>query len=130
LIEKSWNFIISLISIEGKSIFGLIIIAGTWLIISSNKIKNMDTEEFNGYSNKPTWTLAIWLETDESLKNYWRYKSKSLPEDELSKELQTYFEDRNPLSKEFTIYSDMLSTSLKLINWGEVAKKLKDNEGE
>jgi hypothetical protein len=90
----------------------------------------MYVEEFNGYSNKPTWTLAIWLDTDESLKNYWRYKSKSLSEDELSKELQTYFEDRNPLSKEFTIYSDILNNSLKLINWREVAKKLKDNEGE
>jgi hypothetical protein len=90
----------------------------------------MYVEEFNGYSNKPTWTLAIWLDTDESLKNYWRYKSKSLPEDELSKELKTYFEDRNPLSKEFTIYSDILNNSLKLINWREVAKKLKDNEGE
>jgi hypothetical protein len=90
----------------------------------------MYVEEFNGYSNKPTWTLAIWLDTDESLKNYWRYKSKSLSEDELSKELQTYFEDRNPLSKEFTIYSDMLNNSLKLINWREVAKQLKDNERE
>jgi hypothetical protein len=90
----------------------------------------MYVEEFNRYSNKPTWTLAIWLDTDESLKNYWRYKSKSLSEDELSKELQTYFEDRNPLSKEFTIYSDMLNNSLKLINWREVAKKLKDNERE
>jgi hypothetical protein len=90
----------------------------------------MNLEEFNGYSNKPTWTLAIWLETDESLKNYWRYKSKSLQEDELSKELQTYFEDRNPLSKEFTFYSDILSNSIKLIDWKEVARKLKDIEKE
>jgi hypothetical protein len=87
-------------------------------------------EEFNGYTNKPTWTLAIWLETDESLKQYWRFKSKSLPEEDLSKELQTYFEDRNPLSREFTIYSNLLVDSLKLINWGEIAMKLKDNERE
>jgi hypothetical protein len=90
----------------------------------------MHVEEFNGYTNKPTWTLAIWLETDESLKNYWKYKIKSTPEDELSRELQTYFEDRNPLSKDFTIYGDILNNSLKLINWREVAKKLKDNEIE
>ncbi|OFY68938.1 MAG: hypothetical protein A2V46_15655 [Bacteroidetes bacterium RBG_19FT_COMBO_42_7] len=87
-------------------------------------------EEFNGYTNKPTWTLAIWLETDESLKNYWKYKTRSLPEDELSKELQAYFEDRNPLSMEFTFYSDILTNSIKLIDWKEVAKKLKDNERE
>jgi hypothetical protein len=90
----------------------------------------MCIEEFNGYSNKPTWTLTFWLETDESLKNYWRHKSKSLQEDELPKELQSYFEDRNPLSKEFTIYCDLLNSSLKLINWKEVAKKLKDNDRE
>ncbi len=48
-------------------------------------------KKYGGYSNKSTWTLTIWLETDESLKNYWRYKTKSLPKDELSKELQTYF---------------------------------------
>ena len=87
-------------------------------------------EEFNGYTNKPTWTLAIWLETDESLRNYWKYKTRSLPEDELSKELQAYFEDRNPLSMEFTFYSDILTNSIKLIDWKEVAKKLKDNERE
>jgi len=87
-------------------------------------------EEFNGYTNKPTWTLAIWLETDESLKNYWKYKTRSLPEDELSRELQAYFEDRNPLSREFTFYSDILTNSIKLIDWREIAKKLKDNERE
>jgi hypothetical protein len=90
----------------------------------------MYIEEFRGFTNKPTWTLAIWLEIDESLKNYWKYKIKSMPEDELSKELQTYFENRNPLSKEPTIYSDILINSFKLINWREVAKKLKDNERE
>jgi hypothetical protein len=90
----------------------------------------MYLEEFNGFTNKPTWTLAIWLETDESLKNYWKYKTKSLSEDKLSKELQTYFEERNPLSQEFTIYSNFLIDSLQSIDWGEIAKKLKDNEGE
>lgn len=87
-------------------------------------------DEFKGYTNKSTWTLAIWLETDESLKQYWRFKSKSLSEEDLSKELQAYFEDRNPLSREFTIFSNLLTDSLKLINWGEIAKKLKDDEEE
>jgi hypothetical protein len=87
-------------------------------------------EGFNGFTNKPTWTLAVWLETDESLEQYWRYKSKSLSEEDLSKELQTYFEERNPLSREFTIFSNLLVDSLKLINWAEVAKLLKDNEKE
>jgi hypothetical protein len=91
----------------------------------------MDVEEkFKGYTNKSTWTLAIWLETDESLKQYWRFKSKSLSEEDLSKELQTYFEDRNPLSREFTIFSNLLIDSLKMINWGEIAMKLKDAERE
>ncbi|OFY67151.1 MAG: hypothetical protein A2Y71_03940 [Bacteroidetes bacterium RBG_13_42_15] len=90
----------------------------------------MYVEKFNGYANKPTWTLSIWLETDESLKQYWRYKSKSLSEEDLSKELKTYFEDRNPLSSEFTFYSNLLIDSLKLISWGEVAMKLKEKERE
>lgn len=84
--------------------------------------------KYKGYRNKATWTLAIWIETDESLYNYWRHKVKTLPEPELSKELQTYFEERNPLQKEFTIYSNLLTDSLKLINWIEVAKTLKERE--
>ena len=47
-----------------------------------------------------------------------------------SKELKTYFKDRNPLSSEFTFYSNPLIDSLKLINWGEVAMKLKEKERE
>ena len=86
--------------------------------------------KYKGCSNRPTWTLAIWLKTDESLNNYWRYKAKSLSENELSEELKAYFEERNPLSKEFTIYSDLLNNSLKLINWREVAKTLKEEKGE
>lgn len=88
----------------------------------------MSTENYNGYSNKSTWTLAIWIKTDESLNNYWKYKAKTLIEDELAKELQTYFEDRNPLSKDFTFYSDLLNNCLKVINWREVAKNLKEVE--
>jgi hypothetical protein len=81
---------------------------------------------YKGYRNKTTWTLAIWIQTDESLNNYWRHKAKTLPEPELSKELQTYFEERNPLQKEFTIYSNLLVDSLDLIDWKEVAKSLKE----
>jgi hypothetical protein len=88
----------------------------------------MSIENYNGYSNKSTWTLAIWIKTDESLRNYWKYKAKTLSEDELTKELQTYFEDRNPLLKDFTFYSDLLNNTLKLINWIEVTKYLKEVE--
>jgi hypothetical protein len=88
----------------------------------------MSTENYNGYGNKETWTLAVWIKTDESLMNYWKYKAKTLTEDELTKELQTYFEDRNPLTKDFNFYGDLLNNSLKLIKWGEVARSLKEEE--
>ncbi len=55
----------------------------------------MSAENYNGYSNKSTWTLAIWIKIDESLGNYWKNKDKTLNEDELAKELRTYFENRN-----------------------------------
>jgi hypothetical protein len=84
--------------------------------------------KYKGYRNKTTWTLAIWIKTDESLNNYWRHKAKTLPETELSKELKTYFEERNPLIKEFTFYSNLLTDSLKLINWDEIARTLHEME--
>lgn len=88
----------------------------------------MKTENYNGYSNRSTWALAIWIMTDESLKNYWKYKAKTFMEEELTEELKNYFEERNPLSKDFTFYSDLLNNSLKEINWNEVARNLKEAE--
>ena len=84
--------------------------------------------KYKGYRNKTTWTLAIWIKTDESLNNYWRHKANTLSELELSKELQSYFEQRNPLQNQYTIYSNLLTDSLELINWKEVAHILKEKE--
>lgn len=84
--------------------------------------------KYKGYRNKTTWTLAIWIKTDESLNNYWSHKANTLPEPELSKELKSYFEQRNPLQNQYTIYSNLLTDSLELINWKEVAHTLKEME--
>jgi hypothetical protein len=84
--------------------------------------------KYKGYRNKTTWTLAIWIKTDDSLSNYWRNKANTLPEPELSKELQSYFEQRNPLQNQYTIYSNLLTDSLELINWKEVAHTLKEED--
>jgi len=83
-------------------------------------------ETYNGYSNKPTWALALWIQNDEGLSRYWNDKARELPEYELSQELKSYFEDEvNPLTERATLYSDLLDYSLGLIDWIEIAQVVK-----
>jgi len=86
-------------------------------------------ESFKDYKNKPTWIVATWLQKDEELYSYWRKKAEELDRRELVKELKLQIEGiDNPLTERATLYSELLSYSLELVNWDEVVDMLKEEE--
>lgn len=87
----------------------------------------MKIDQYKGFRNKPTWTIARWFKTEEDLYNYWKKRSEELTREELIKELKLQIEDRdNPLTEKATIYSDLLNYSIGLVEWDEIADLLKE----
>ena len=86
-------------------------------------------ESFNDYKNKPTWIVATSIQKNEELFSYWRKKVEELYRRELVKELKLQIEGiDNPLTERATLYSELLSYSLELVNWDEIVDMLKEEE--
>ena len=98
--------------------------------------------EYNGWSNKQSWLVGLWLDNDydtykaivarvetlerlaansrQVLERIWteeqcvRYK--------LADWIEETVKNNNPLAGDATMYSDLLSHALALVDWGEVAR--------
>ncbi len=58
----------------------------------------METDTYNGYKNRDTWLVALWLNNDK--KNYNRFNANierllNIDDKNLLKELKTYFYNDN-----------------------------------
>ncbi len=84
------------------------------------------TEIYNGYSNKPTYLVALWIQNNPELYDLWTNKAKTLEGDSLIKELKAYFEDQAYPLTGATVYSDLLNYSLGRVNWEEIAETIKE----
>lgn len=89
-----------------------------------------NNEKYQGYSNRETWLMSIWLDNDEDTYSHWRDRTwailKSLDCDrklELSRELEEWCKRQQP-QLESGLYSDLLTTAVSRIEWSEVAKRL------
>ena len=80
----------------------------------------MKTNTYNGYKNRDTWLVALWLNNDE--KNYTRFTANlerllNIDDGKFLKELKTYF-----------YFND--DPNFKNVNLKEIRKMLKDHKYE
>jgi hypothetical protein len=76
---------------------------------------------YNGWTNYETWNIKLWLDNDGfSLENL----TQSADPFEVSKELESYFDDLNPLADKANCFADLLGSALKSVNWYEIAEAL------
>lgn len=93
---------------------------------------------YQGYTNRQTWAVALWIDNDYSLYNQvlatvadvkatvtskadWMTDSEYITHwsAECIKEL---VENDNPLADQADLYSDLLSHALAVVDWVEVAQ--------
>ena len=79
------------------------------------------TIEYNGWTNRETWVVNLWLTNDECYYRELRSIIKNFDSDEQAEELEQYVRwiiDTD----EASMTSDLLSTSLGRVNWYEIAE--------
>ena len=92
----------------------------------------MQKLEYNGWTNYETWNFKAWIDNDQP--TYKKVRSlikeikgncfdKDIEPLNLASELRTFVEDSTPLLKQ-SFYSDVISASIKEVNYQEVAKSL------
>ena len=99
---------------------------------------NNETKTYNGWTNYETWNVALWIDNDAGIKDYWRDRAtnwlaisiadkiftvKERATLDLADELKEEFIDGMPDLGPST-YTDLLNSALSEVNWHEIAKHL------
>ena len=78
---------------------------------------------YNGWTNKATWLVKLWMDNDQSAYSYWREQvNKNTDSYQLADELEHYHQDIS--SEQVGLFADLLTSSLAEVNWHEIAQSL------
>ena len=78
--------------------------------------------EHNGYTNKPTWAVCLWINNDESLQSQVLALAAGNDKYNVSQLIEHLFTDTYyPLDKA-SVYMDLLNWALAYVDWIEVAE--------
>ena len=77
--------------------------------------------DYNGWCNRETWVVNLWLTNDECYYEELRSIIKNFDSDEQAEELEQYVHWIIDID-DSSMTSDLLSTSLRRVNWYEIAE--------
>ena len=89
-------------------------------------------DKYNGWTNKPTWSIALWLADDQSQHNFLvetagRYFSDDLLTGagkiaRFSEFIKAYIEEQSPVADESSMWNDIVGWTLAITDWRELAE--------
>lgn len=92
----------------------------------------MEKEEgFNGWSNRWTWMVHLWLSNDEYLYRVATRVARDRDEREMADWVDSLVnENHNDILDSGTMVSDMLGYALALVDWREIVEAFAPEEEE
>jgi len=86
--------------------------------------------KYNGWSNYETWAVRLWMDNDQGSQEYWSETARMCDD---ARELAHYLERQHVEGMPDLpngIYSDLLLSALRSVDWYEIALALKEAEKE
>ncbi len=80
-------------------------------------------QSYNGWANYETWLANLWLTNTQA--DYFTIKElikEAADVYSASQAIKSYVEELNPLVGTATMYADLLSASLRAIDWMQIAE--------
>ena len=99
-------------------------------------------EKYNGWTNRETWLVNLWIDNEESSQTYWRNEAKEIwanaqVEEHFTKfenawlyladALEEYFDNFEFGAPTHGLYKDMLTTAFGRVEWREIATSMIEN---
>lgn len=83
-------------------------------------------EEYNGWSNKPTWLFSLWLSDDPAFQELMRDKAKSdSKKAEALRDMISEWAQSVTISASF--FSDLISWAIAMIDYSQIIKMHKND---
>lgn len=87
----------------------------------------MQSEKFNGWTNRETWNIHLWLTNDEASYYRWTVAACTMDTHELAEAMEDAHEDE-AVQIPLGWMSDALTAVLQAVNWLEVAQAFAPEE--
>ena len=80
--------------------------------------------DYNGYTNKPTWAVALWINNEQSTQESVLEAARNDKDDVylFAGWLEDFIKEENSLADEASLYSDLLGWALAYVDWDELAE--------
>ena len=92
----------------------------------------MSEKTFNGWKNRETWVVALWIDCTEADQTHWTEAartqlglgaSRDRAKVDLSRQLEDEITDSNPIV-DSNVHADLLNCALANVDWYEIAGHL------
>ena len=98
----------------------------------------MTNATYNGWKNRETWTVKLWMDNDEGAQTYWAAQAQeawneaapttyTTREEEAAEHLAEQLKDDHEARVEddvTNVFHDLLTGALENVNWIEIARNL------
>jgi len=79
--------------------------------------------QYNGYSNYPTWNVGLWIDNEKYSQSYWREAAEEANSiSQLADRLKDEMEEQSPTVDSADMYTDLLGWALQSVDWYELAE--------
>ena len=81
-------------------------------------------QEYNGWTNYPTWNVALWLDNEQSPHSYFVGRATDLDYDvsDLATEVKEYIEEQSPVADRGSMWNDIVGWTLGSVDWRAIAE--------
>lgn len=86
-------------------------------------------ETYNGWTNKPTWLVKLWLDNEQTTYNQVieLVKNNKDKEDyQIGDIISNYVDENMLIPLEASLQNDLLGWVMCCVNWSEIAESYKD----